>query len=273
MEDKQQNVKYYLTEVDKIDSSIYCHHDLMGEVFIETHSHKKGQFIYTEGGIVYIKTKTKTHFLPARHYMWIPPNIMHSIYPSTPEVIMRNLYFPIQKQDPLFYHKEGIYPVNELLWHLLHYTKKWDGDIYDIDEIRFPIVAAFKVLLPQISNSPLMLTLPRPNDPRLQKMLSYLKDNLNQNISLNQIAAYLGMSERSLQRLFNADINMTFIQYYTLLRMFKALEFVLEKKHTIGEIALKVGYSSLPTFSNTFFKILGKRPTDYLRGDRIYGDN
>jgi AraC-like DNA-binding protein len=52
--------------------------------------------------------------------------------------------------------------------------------------------------------------------------------------------------------------------------MFKALEFVLEKKHTIGEIALMVGYSSLPTFSNTFLKILGKRPSEYLRGTGIY---
>lgn len=270
MEDNEHKEKYYLTEVDKIESSIYCHHNLMGEVFIETHSHKKGQFIYTEGGIVYIKTSSKTHYLPARHYMWIPPELMHSIYPSSPEVIMRNLYFPIEKQDSEFYQTEGIYPVNELLRHLLCYTQKWDGDIYETDGIRFPIVTAFKVLLPQISSSPLMLTLPRPNDPRLQKTVRYLKENLNKNISLTQIASYLGMSERSFQRLFKTDVDLTFIQYYTLLRMFKALEFVLEQKHTIGEIALMVGYSSLPTFSNTFLKILGKRPSEYLKGDRIY---
>lgn len=60
------------------------------------------------------------------------------------------------------------------------------------------------------------------------------------------------MSKRSLHRLFKSDVKMTFIYYYTLLRMFKALEYVLEKKHTIGEIALMVGYSSLPAFSTTF---------------------
>ena len=270
MEKNEHKVKYYLTEVDKINSSIYCHHDLMGEAFIETHSHRKAQFIYTEGGIVYIKTETKTHFLPARHYMWIPPEVPHTIYPSTPAVIMRNLYFPVESTDASFYQTEGIYPVNELLWHLLSYTRKWDGDIYETDQIRFPVVTAFKVLLPQISKSPLLLTLPRPNDPRLQKTLTYLKDNLNKNISLTEIASHLGMSQRSLHRLFRSDINMTFIHYYTLLRMFKALEFVLEKKHTIGEIALMVGYSSLPTFSNTFLKILGKRPSEYLRGTGIY---
>jgi AraC-like DNA-binding protein len=262
--------KYYLTEVDKIEHSIYCHHDLMGEVFIDTHSHKKGQFIYTEGGIVYIKTGTKTHFLPARHYMWIPPDVEHAIYPSKPEVIMRNLYFPVAKTDAAFFKNVGIYPVNELLWQLLCYTRKWEGDIFETDEERFPVVTAFKVLLAQISIDPLMLTLPRPKDPRLEKALVYLKDNLDKNIKLTEITAYLGMSERTLHRLFKSDVKMTFIYYYTLLRMFKALEYVLEKKHTIGEIALMVGYSSLPTFSTTFLKILGKRPSEYLHGNRIY---
>jgi transcriptional regulator GlxA family with amidase domain len=93
---------------------------------------------------------------------------------------------------------------------------------------------------------------------------------LDKNISLAEIASYLGMSERSLHRLFKNDVKMTFIHYYTLLRMFKAMEYVLENKHTIGEIALMVGYSSLPTFSNTFLKILGKRPSEYLHGNRIY---
>jgi len=270
MNKNENKEKYYLTDVDKFDSSIYCHHDLMGEIYIETHAHKKGQFIYTEGGIVYIKTGTKTHFMPARHYMWIPPGVEHSIFPSTPEVIMRNLYFPVQKTDAAFYHSVGIYPVNELLWHLLDYTRKWNGDIYETDEKRFPVGAAFKVLLSQISTDPFMLTLPKPKDPRLEKTLVYLKDHLDKNVSLSEIASHLSMSERSLHRLFKSDVKMTFIHYYTLLRMFKALEYVLEKKHSIGEIALMVGYSSLPTFSNTFLKILGKRPSEYFHGNRIY---
>ena len=270
MKENEAIEKYYLTEVDKTDNSIYCHHDLMGEIFIEMHAHKKGQFIYTEGGIVYIKTGNKTHFLPARHYMWIPSDVEHAIYPSTPEVIMRNLYFPTEKTDAPFYQQVGIYPVNELLWQLLCYTRKWDGDILETDAKRFPVVAAFKVLLAQISTGPLMLTLPRPKDPRLEKTLVYLKDNLDKNVSLAEIASHLGMSERSLHRLFKSDVKITFIHYYTLLRIFKALEYVLEKKHTIGEIALMVGYSSLPTFSNTFLKILGKRPSEYLQGNRIY---
>lgn len=53
------NTKYYLTEVDKNPQSIFCYHNLMGETFIEAHSHNKGQFLYTEGGVVHVKTSNR----------------------------------------------------------------------------------------------------------------------------------------------------------------------------------------------------------------------
>ena len=102
-----------MTEVDTFEDSIYCHHALMGENFISEHSHTKGQFLYAEGGIVFLKTSEKSYFLPARHYIWIPGGIKHSIYPSSPEVVMRNLYFPAFATDGDFFNEVSIYPVNE----------------------------------------------------------------------------------------------------------------------------------------------------------------
>ena len=67
----------------------------MGETFIESHSHQKGQFLYTEGGVVHVKTINRVYYLPARHYMWIPAGVTHAIYPNSPKVIIRNLYFPM----------------------------------------------------------------------------------------------------------------------------------------------------------------------------------
>ncbi|WP_229736655.1 helix-turn-helix domain-containing protein [Bizionia arctica] len=31
-----------------------------------------------------------------------------------------------------------------------------------------------------------------------------------------------------------------------------------------------VGYNSLPTFSNTFMKIMGRRPSEYRKTNEIY---
>lgn len=265
---KNNQEKYYIQEVDVDPESIYCHHDLMGELLIPTHKHDKAQLLYAEGGIVYVTTETKTYFLPARHFMWIPSGVKHSIHPSSEDVMMRNLYFPKEIDDEVFYSKEGIYPVNDLLLQMMLFTNRWNGDLKK-ESRNFRIALAIKAILPQICGINLPLALPFPKEQRLVKIVAYIDDNLSENIHFSSLAQKFGFSERSLYRLFQKDMGMSFIQFFTIKRMLRALELLIETKLTVNEIALAVGYNSPPTFSNTFYKILGQRPSDYLKGMEI----
>jgi AraC-like DNA-binding protein len=262
--------KYYLTEVDKNPQSIFCYHNLMGERFIEPHCHNKGQFLYTEGGVVHVETKNKRYYLPARHYMWIPPGVMHAIYPSSPQVIMRNLYFPMTVNPTQFYLKENIYPINNLLMELLLFTKKWNGDITKSQNNKFVIAHAFKVLLEKTVASSLHIELPHPKDRRLVNVINYLTTQIHKEHLLPKLASDFNMSDKSLYRLFKKDLGMSFIKYYTQLRIFKSLEYLMNSDYNISEIANMVGYNSLPTFSNTFTKIMGKRPSEYRKTNEVY---
>lgn len=264
------NTKYYLTEVDKNPLSIYCYHNLMGETFIESHHHDKGQFLYTEGGVVHVKTKNRIYFLPARHYMWIPPGLQHAIYPSSPKVIMRNLYFPVPTNAGRFYYKEGIYPINNLLMELLLHTKQWNGDIVKSQRNKFTIALAFKALLEQTVSRSLHIELPQAKDHRLISIIKYLTDHIHQEHLLPELASRFSMTDKSLYRLFKKDVGMSFIKYYTQLRIFKSLEYLMNSDYTISEIANMIGYISLPTFSNTFNKVMGKRPSEYRKSNEIY---
>ena len=267
------NTKYYLTEVDKNPQSIFCYHNLMGETFIETHSHNKGQFLYTEGGVVHVKTSNRVYYLPARHYMWIPSGVRHAIYPSSPNVIMRNLYFPNASSTTRFYKKEGIYPVNNLLMELLLFTKNWNGDIVKSQKNKFAIAFAFKALLEQTVSKSLHLELPQATDGRLINIVNYLTEQIHQEHLLPILASKFSMTDKSLYRLFKKDLGMSFIKYYTQLRIFKSLEYLMNSDYNISEIANMVGYNSLPTFSNTFSKIMGKRPSEYRKSNEIYTDS
>ncbi|WP_028296749.1 AraC family transcriptional regulator [Olivibacter sitiensis] len=257
--------KYYMTEVDVHSDSIYCYHNIMGEVFIPLHSHNKGQFLYTEGGVVFVKTPMKTFFLPARHYMWIAPGVDHSIHPGTPEVIMRNLYFPVYEDDDRFYSNTGVFPVSDLILQLLMFTARWHGDIFKSDSTNYTILESFKFLLEKTSKYDLPLALPLAKDERLRQVVNYLESNTSEDLLFNDLAAKFGFSPRSLSRLFQKDLGMSFIQYFTVLRMLKALQLLLEKGMSVNEVALGVGYNSLPTFSNTFQKIVGVRPSEYVK--------
>ena len=103
-------------------------------------------------------------------------------------------------------------------------------------------------------------------DPKLKEITQFLDNNLDQNIMLSDLAQRFDINERSLHRLFKKDTNISFIKFFTIIRMYKAIDYLSQKKYSISEIASKVGYSSIPTFSNTFYKVIGKRPSDYQRG-------
>ena len=260
--------KYYIKDVDKDVKSIYCHHDLMGELLIPTHRHKKAQMLYTEGGIVHVTTESKTYFLPARHFIWIPAGVAHSIHPNSTEVIMRNLYFPVNSKEDPFYENEGIYPVNDLLLQMMLFTNRWNGNLKPGSR-NFIIANAIKAILPEVCYTNLPLSLPFPKDKRLINIVAWLDANLGESILFFDMAKRFGYSERSLNRLFQKDLGMSFIQYFTIRRILKAIELLLEKRAPVSEVAQAVGYSSVTTFSNTFFKVLGQRPSDYLNGKEI----
>ncbi len=264
------NKEYYLTEVDKQPSSIYCMHDLMGEIDIAFHKHIKGQFLYTEGGVVHVMTDSQTFFLPARHYMWIPAGILHSIHPGTSNVIMRNLYFPSEESENNFYSKIGIYPINELLLQMIIYTNRWSGDLLPIDKDSWHFLFAIKSILPQVSSYNLPLSLPFPKDKRLIAVIKYMEENLHENVVLTDFEKILGVSSRTLSRLFQNDVGMSFVQYLTIQRLMHAIVLLLENQLSVKEVASLVGYNSIPTFSNTFYKILGIRPSEYQKQTSIF---
>lgn len=261
--------KYYINKVDIYKKSIYCHHDLMGELLIPTHKHGKAQMLYTEGGIVYVITQTNTYFLPARHFMWIPNGVEHSIYTNCKNVVMSNLYFPVKNNEHTFYKTEGIYPVNDLLFQMMLFSNRWDGDLKKGSR-KYNITIAIKAILPTICNINLPLSLPLSKDIRLAKIINYLDDNLGETILFSKLAIQFGFSERSLYRLFQKDLGMSFIQYLTIRRILKAIELLVEKKLKVNEVAQAVGYNSVPSFSNTFYKILRQRPSDYINGEQIF---
>jgi AraC-like DNA-binding protein len=256
---------YYLTEVDKRPETIYCMHDRMGENDIPLHAHNKGQFLYTEGGIVHVATSQKTFFLPARHYMWIPPQIAHTIHPGSPDVTMRNLYFPIQENDSSFYAETAIYPVNDLLLQMIIFSNRWSGDLDENDRSSYFFAQALKYLLPEVSMYTLPLAVPYAKDKRLDKIIRFMSDNIQETIILPHLSRQFGFSERSLSRLFHNDLGMSFNQYLTIKRMMLALQLLLEEDKSVKEVAALVGYNSVPTFSTTFNRITGIRPSEYVK--------
>jgi len=251
-----------LPEIDKHSKAVYVMHE-KSEKYIPAHTHKKGQLSYVEGGIAYIYVKNKTYIIPARHYFWVPVGLEHTLKVGHSATVLRSIFFYNydDDKDP-FYTKMGIYPMNDLLMEMIKYTEKWDGVITPKDS-RYQFLSVIKNILPEISTRMIPIALPQTENERMQAIIKYIDKHISENHSLQSISSKFGMSERSLSRLFQTTVGVSFLQYLKLLRMVRAFEMLLLKDKSVSEIAYSIGYQSLSAFSNTFYLFTNLRPSDF----------
>ncbi len=251
-----------LPEIDVDRNSVFVMHE-KSEKLIPLHKHTKGQLSYVEGGIAYITVDYKTYVVPARHYFWIPQGLPHILRIGYSATVLRSLYFYSHDdhKNP-FYSTLGIYPASELLIQMINHTEIWDGKSVGADSENFEFLVALKNLLPQLNNSALPMILPVTEDERMLKIIHYLEKNLSEPMSLSTVSTVFNISERTLSRLFQTKLHMSFLQYLKTLRIIKALEMLLKTNKSVSEIAYSVGYDTLGAFSNTFYAFTHSRPSD-----------
>jgi two-component system response regulator YesN len=96
--------------------------------------------------------------------------------------------------------------------------------------------------------------------------IEYLKSHYQEDISINEVANHLHISESYLSRLFKNAINHTFNEYLTNFRIKKAIELLKDKTVKIYEVSSLVGYSDSRYFSVLFKKYVGVTPTEFRDG-------
>lgn len=251
-----------LPDIDKESDGVFVMHE-KSEKLIPLHSHTKGQLSYVEGGIAYITAQNKTYVVPAHHYFWIPKGLLHVVRIGHSGTIFRSIYFySTNDKDHSFYNTLGIYPASVLLMQMINHTEVWDGRMITKKDKNFEFLIALKNLLPQLNNKSLPIILPLTEDERMLKIIKYLEKNIREPLTLIEISKRFNLSERSLSRLFQSTLHISFLQYLKTLRMIKALEMILKTNKPISEIAYSVGYDTLGAFSNTFYAFTMSRPSE-----------
>lgn len=97
----------------------------------------------------------------------------------------------------------------------------------------------------------------------IYKIINYIDNNLLDIYELQDIGNALGYSYPYLSRVFSEETGFTLQGYFTKKKMDKAAEWLLSHEHTITEIAYKLGYHSIHSFSKAFKKTIGISPTQY----------
>jgi len=100
----------------------------------------------------------------------------------------------------------------------------------------------------------------KKTDPFVEKVVQYIEEHYNQNISLDQLALTFNLSKQWLILRFKKEMNITPITYLNNFRMKKAKEFLLQQEMLISEVAFACGFETPYYFTNAFKKHFGISP-------------
>ncbi|MCJ7932515.1 MAG: AraC family transcriptional regulator [Chryseobacterium sp.] len=253
-------LKQLINSVDQHPDSILVVRQ-QTEQRLPSHQHDKAQLLLVFGGIAYLQTDEKDLYIPSNHYIWIPKNYPHNLMFNTQDLHIINIYFPGEISGD-FYNELGIYPVSKLLAEMLSFSEKWHSDYFK-GSWEFEFLTTLGKVLSKENLKKFSIQLPTTDDQRLQAIAGQLKNQLNENLTLEQTASEWGISVRSLTRLFQTKLHITFIQYVKMLRIIRAMELIKDTDLNMTEIAYEVGYSNISAFSNNFHQLTNMRPTEF----------
>lgn len=105
---------------------------------------------------------------------------------------------------------------------------------------------------------------------KIQDILSFISKNIQQKLSLNEIAEKFYMSTSHFSRFFQSHTKTTFSQYIIALRIEKACHMLLHSDLPITQISQEIGFDSISSFNRAFSKQTNQTPSKYRFENRSH---
>ena len=100
----------------------------------------------------------------------------------------------------------------------------------------------------------------------LRLALRYIEDNLDQELSIPQIAAYIAVSPRQLSRIFREFVDTSPADYVSRARLDRAAALLRSTDRPVKDIAAQVGIPDIHHFTRVFSRYAGTPPAAYRNG-------
>jgi len=101
------------------------------------------------------------------------------------------------------------------------------------------------------------------SDDRIKKVLSYIRDNINKKIEIDDLAKISCLSKDHLIRVFKAEVGQTPLNYITQRKLDLAQLLLTTTETPIKQIGQEIGYDDNSYFNRIFKNKLGVTPQNY----------
>ncbi len=108
---------------------------------------------------------------------------------------------------------------------------------------------------------------------RLNTVLDYIQNNYREQISNQELADVIHLSEDRFNHLFKESMGMSPLQYMNELRLKKAMSLLKKREYSMTEIADRVGFTDYNHFGRQFRKYYGCAPSEILKRTKNLEDS
>lgn len=229
--------------------------DMTASELLQAHAHDWGQVTYALDGVVRITVGNSTWIVPPMRAIWIPPRAVHEVA-TLEKTKLRALYVHASRA-PFKGNQCEVLEVSALLRELIVAFSKVNAG-----EPRESMLAA--LILDEVARSAtLPIRVALPEDKRLKALCETLIGDPGSALTLNDWASQVGASTRTLARLFERDLGMTFSQWRQQVRLAHAAP-LITRGMPISRVAAELGYASQSAFSAMFKKTFGQSPSAFF---------
>ena len=224
-------------------------------VHIARHTHAWAQVAYASRGVLRVGTQGTTWMVPPSRAIWVPPHVTHEVV-IVEEAFLRTLYIDEHAAPPGL-NACRVVEVSNLLREVIAAL-----DEPGLSVTREQVLGA--LALDELTRSePLPLSVPMPNEKRLRALCEAVIANPANTDSLEQWAASVGASTRTIARLFRQELGVSFSQWRQQALLARAIP-LLSQGRPLAHVAQELGYQSQSAFSAMFRRAFGRSPRAFM---------
>ena len=251
-------VKSYLLPFEELPRPLFWFNDAFdGGTWSDVHTHEHwGELAFMRSGYMVVCTELGNYLATSNRAVWIPPGLTHEWYLPEPSVDTALYIMPQAVASNPFFQRDHAIEISPLVREVIFALSSQPHE-YGEDG---PVSRLVAVLLDQLPLLPEVgFPLPMPRDRRLVALCTALLDEPDSPETIREWCSRLGMSERTLARLFQRQTGESFGRWRQRIRLHHARG-QLEAGESVTAVALNCGYASVSAFIAAFKKLFGRTP-------------
>jgi AraC-like DNA-binding protein/quercetin dioxygenase-like cupin family protein len=231
--------------------------DLEAAEFMAPHSHAWGQVTYALEGVVRVTANNSSWIVPPLRAIWIAPHVEHAV--TVLEKARLRPLCVLAERAPFAGSECKVLEVSSLLRELIVALEQPDPGT---EPAREALLA--ELILDELARSATRpIRVPLPEDKRLKVLCAALMVDPASPQTLEHWAQQVGASERTLARLFERELGLTFGQWRQQVRLAHAAP-LIARGLPLAQVAEQLGYASQSAFSAMFKKTFGTTPSAFF---------